>query len=144
MFLTAEAYLKPKHQINHDESFFEVFKFREIYPMLRKKISERAVEFILTRQYNDLKNLTLKKVAKNIGVNRLLLYLNFIVDLRTTLPNYILKHKIHEAFFILTKDELKSVNELSGELGFLTVEDFCFEFEKYYAIDPEKFKQLGN
>ena len=112
--------------------------------MLRKKISERAVEFILTRQYNDLKHLTSKKVAKNIGVNRLFLYLNFIKDLKTTLPNYIMKQKIHEAFFILTRDKLKSVNELSGELGFLNVDDFCFEFEKYYAIDPEGFKKLRN
>ena len=112
--------------------------------MLRKKISERAVEFILTRQHYDLKHLTLKKVAKNIGVNRLLLYLNFVKDLRTTLPNYILRQKIHEAFFILTKDKLKSIDELSGELGFLTVDEFCLEFEKYYAIDPERFKQFSN
>jgi len=112
--------------------------------MLRKKISERAVEFILTRQNDDLKHLTLQKVAQHIGVNRLLLHFNFIIDLKTTLPNYILRQKMHEAFFILVKDKEKSIDELAKELGFFSVEDFCVEFEKYFAIDPGKFQMLSN
>jgi AraC-like DNA-binding protein len=112
--------------------------------MFRKKISERAVEFILTRQNKELKHLTSQKVAQNIGVNSVLLYLKFIIDLKITLPVYISRQKMHEAFCVLTEDKKKSINELSGELGFATIEDFCVEFETYYAISPDRFKSIRN
>ena len=40
--------------------------------------------------------------------------------------------------------EKKSIEELSRELGFLKVEDFDVEFEKYYAIKPVKFRKIKN
>ena len=92
--------------------------------MKKKKVSEKAAEFILTRNLDDLKELTVEKVAKTIGVNRFSLTLKFIIDQGITIPNFIMREKLHEAYFILEEDEKKSIDELSKELGFLKVEDF--------------------
>lgn len=110
--------------------------------MRRKNVTELAVEFILTRSLKDLGKLTAEKVARSISVNKFNLYLYFFINQRMTLPNFILKEKLNGAFFILENDKEKSIEELSKDLGFLDVQDFNFEFEKYYAIAPEKFRDL--
>lgn len=110
--------------------------------MRKKKNSERVVEFILTRKIEDLKDLTVGKVAKSIGVNRFYLSLKFIIDQKITLPKFILREKMHEAYFILEENKKRSVDELSEELGFSKVEDFNIEFEKYFAIAPKKYRDL--
>lgn len=112
--------------------------------MRRKKVSDLAVEYILTRNLEDLKELTIEKIAKAIGVNRLYLSLIFMIDQRITIPGFIMREKLHEAFFIIEKDKKKSIEELSKELGFLKVEDFDVEFEKYYAIKPVRFREIRN
>ena len=108
----------------------------------KKKVTEKVVEFILTRKREELKNLTLQKIAQNVGVNIFYLFFRFIIDQRITIPDFILREKMHEAYFILGEDEKKSITELSRELGFLKVEDFDVEFQKCFAINPEKFRDI--
>lgn len=110
--------------------------------MRGKKITELAIEFILTRNIKDLGELTTEKVARSISVNSFYLYLNFLIYQRVTLPNFLLKEKLKEAFFTLEKDKEKSIEELSKDLGFFEVQDFNSEFEKYFAIAPEKFRDI--
>lgn len=110
--------------------------------MIKKKVSECAVEYILTRDLDDLKELTVEKIAKNIGINKLYLSLMFIIDQRITIPGFIVREKLHEAYFILEGCKKKKVVELSKELGFQDTEEFNMEFEKYFAIKPEEFKDI--
>lgn len=110
--------------------------------MRKKKIVERAVEFILSRDIEELARLTEEKVAKNIGVNSTYLSRSFKDDRKMAIVNFIQREKIYRAYFILSKDYVKSINELSGELGFLKVEDFDNEFENFFAIKPKAFKDL--
>lgn len=110
--------------------------------MRNKKVTELAVEFILSRNIKDLGELTTEKVARNISVNSFYLYLSFLVYQKITLPNYILREKLNEAFFTLENDKEKSIEELSEDLGFLDVQDFNFEFKKYFAIAPKEFRDI--
>ena len=110
--------------------------------MLKKNISDRAVEFILTRRIEELKNLTVEKIAQRIGVNRFYLSLSFLIGRKISLPNFILREKMHEAFFILEKDQRIPLDELSRKLGFMRFEDFNMEFEKYFAISPGRFRDI--
>jgi AraC-like DNA-binding protein len=110
--------------------------------MKKKTISERAVEYILTRNLADLKGLTAEKIAESICVNRFYLSLIFMIDRKITITGFIKREKLHEAYFILEEDSKKSIDELSKELGFLKVEDFDVEFEKYFAVNPGKLKAI--
>lgn len=110
--------------------------------MPKKNISDMAVEFILTRRIEELKSLTVEEIARNIGVNRLFLSLSFFVGRKISLSNFILREKMHEAFFILEKDHRIPLDELSRKLGFIRCEDFNMEFEKYFAISPGKFRAI--
>ena len=110
--------------------------------MKEGEISEKAVEIILTCRVEDLQNLTNTEIAKLIGVNRQLLNRSFKSDQGITLPDFILREKIQRAYFFLIENPGISIAGLSGKLGFPNVEDFYNEFEKYFAINPGKFRAI--
>jgi AraC-like DNA-binding protein len=110
--------------------------------MKMNEISEQAIVFILTRNNDELKNLTEVEIANNIGVDSFLLSNRFKKDQKISLPDFILREKLYRAYFILRKNDEKSVDELSRELGFSNVDDFDSEFEKFFAISPNVYKEI--
>lgn len=110
--------------------------------MKKRKISDRAVEYILTRKIDELRSLNAGKVAKSIGANSSYLSRCFETDQKISLGDFILREKIYRAIFILEKDFEISIAELSRELGFTQLDDFVREFRVIIAIDPEKYRDL--
>lgn len=111
--------------------------------MVRKrKISDLAAELVLKQSIVELKKLTAEQVAKRLGVSWAYITRRFKKDQRISLRAFILREKLHRAFFVLSKDGGKSIDELARELGFLKVENFNVEFEKYHAIAPAKYRDI--
>ncbi len=110
--------------------------------MKKRKISERAVEYILTCSLDELKNLSVEKIARNLQVNRSYLSRSFKIDQQMSLSDFILREKIHRAVFILDRNHEQSVQELSDTLGFYREEDFVVEFKNYIAVDPGRYRDL--
>lgn len=106
------------------------------------EISEQAIVFILTRNNEELKNLTDVEIAKNIGVKSSFLADKFKKDQKISLTDFILREKLYRAYFILRKNDEKPIDELSRELGFSNVEDFDSEFEKFFAIGAKGYKEI--
>ena len=111
-------------------------------PKKKRKISDKAVEYILTLKLEQLRDLKVGKIAEDIDTNRSYLSRRFKIDQKISLSDFILREKIHRAIFILEKNQKKSIPELSMELGFLKVEDFAVEFERCMAIKPERYKYI--
>lgn len=110
--------------------------------MRKENLVERAVEYILSRDIEELANLSEEKVAMSIGINNIHLSRIFEDDRKMTIVNFIQREKINRAFFILCEDNVKSIDELSSELGFSKVEDFNIAFKKSFAINPQAYKDL--
>ncbi|HLP45985.1 MAG TPA: hypothetical protein VK469_08565 [Candidatus Kapabacteria bacterium] len=103
---------------------------------------DRAVEFILTRNIDELGALTEEKIAENLKVQPSYLLETFKLEHSITLKRFITREKIHRAIFILEKNQVQSVEELSNKLGFPRSDDFVMEFQEYLAIDPFRYKEL--
>jgi AraC-like DNA-binding protein len=110
--------------------------------MKERDISEKAVEFILSRKTDELGKLTEEKIAQSIGTKISNLSCSFKVDQKITIPDFILREKLYRAYLILREGSKKTIAELSDELGFVKVEDFNIEFENYFAITPKNYKDL--
>jgi len=110
--------------------------------MKGNKLSDRAVEFILTRQLGELANLTEVKISESLGVGRRYLSRKFKATQRMTLNRFILREKMHRATSILEDEHEISMKRLSAELGFPGIDHFVMEFENYLAIDPGKYRKL--
>lgn len=112
--------------------------------MKTSKLSERAVEFILTRSLNELARLTETQVSEKLGANKAFLCQIFKSVQNISLKGFILREKLHRATFILEKVPGISIEELSVKLGFQRTEHFIKEFENYLAIKPGRYKELKN
>lgn len=110
--------------------------------MRKRKIPERAVDFILSCENEELRNLKVNEVASRIKANRSYLSWSFKDKQNISISNFILREKIYRAMFILDKHHDTSIDELSMMLGFLKVEDFVNEFEKHLAIEPKRYLEI--
>lgn len=110
--------------------------------MKKEKISDLAVEYILTRNNRQLRDLKEEIVAQVIGVPGDNLGQRFKRDQKISLGDFISREKIHRAIFILETQHDKSIADLSKELGFTSKKEFATKFENYLAISPAGFRDL--
>ncbi|MCI0470719.1 MAG: helix-turn-helix domain-containing protein [Candidatus Aminicenantes bacterium] len=110
--------------------------------MKKRKVSDKAVDYILSRNLERLRYLKASNIAEYIGANRSYLSRRFKMEQNISLKDFILREKIHRAIFILEMNPGKSIQELSTELGFLKVEDFDEEFRNYMTVEPERYRYL--
>jgi AraC-like DNA-binding protein len=105
-------------------------------------LADRAVEFILTRNIEQLGNLTEEEIAETLKVKPSYLLKTFRTQQNIALKRFITREKIHRAIFILDKNQAISVDELSHKLGFHKTAEFSLEFQSYLAIDPYRYREL--
>ena len=115
-----------------------------IFPGKEKKdrLAEQAAAYILSLNDETIRTLTAADVAAKVNMNLIFLSFIFKIAQKISIANFILREKLHRAFFILDKNRDISILELAKILGFAEAEIFEAEFEKYYAIKPILFQEL--
>ena len=120
-------------EISYDENRINVKKTPDYV--------KRAIEFIISRKDEEIKNLKPKDVAKAVNININLLSSLFEQKQNISISGFIRREKIHIAYFTLEKNQDVLIPELSERLGFKTLQKFEKEFEKYYDVSPGRFKE---
>lgn len=110
--------------------------------MFDHHISPRVVEFILTRELNELSTLTPGKISEALGLNPVEMTLAFESDQHIPLDRFILREKMYRAFFLVEKNHEITIEELAKKTGFHQTHEFAKEFETVFLIDPGKYKEL--
>jgi AraC-like DNA-binding protein len=105
-------------------------------------LSEQAVDFILTRNTEELAHLTETGISRVLGASRDVLRRLFKANQRISLDRFILREKLHRAFLVMDKEPEISDEMLSRILGFRNSKSFSQEFENYLAIKPARYKKL--
>lgn len=105
-------------------------------------LCDKAVEFILTRDIEELGALTEEKVAETLKVEPSDLTEIFKTHQPIALNYFISREKIYRAIFMLEKNPLISIEVLSTQLGFCQIDDFVMEFQNHILIDPYRYKEL--
>lgn len=101
-------------------------------PYIRK-----ALEFI---RWHIAEEITLEKVAHEIGVNRFELSRSFKKETGLAFPKYIHQIRLKEAIHLL-KNENLSITDISHMVGFNDVNYFIKVFKQYYAVTPHQYRQ---
>lgn len=105
-------------------------------------LSSQAIEYILTREVEQLGKLTVLEIADFIGVSTHQLTRQFQSSPPMTLDEFIIREKIHSAVFILDKNKNEYIEILADRLGFQDVETFVRAFENYMHIHPQRYREL--
>jgi AraC-like DNA-binding protein len=108
----------------------------------KEPVSDRVVEFILTRKLNELGQLTETTLADAMGVSLPYLVRKFKKAQKIDLNDFIIREKIHTAMFLLETQQGFSVEELAEKLGFSKLHQFVDAFKNYIAADPLTYQDL--
>lgn len=116
------------------------------YKMLKHEkynnLSDRAVEFVLTREVSEMADLTVKNIARALDVNPSYLSRRFLLDKKVPLGEHIMQMKIYRSALLLTMNDSKelTVKQLAKNLGFCTTSYFIHAFRKLFGIGPGKYR----
>ncbi|MCU0287593.1 MAG: helix-turn-helix transcriptional regulator [Acidobacteria bacterium] len=107
------------------------------------KLSDRVVEFVLTREISEMANLTVKNIASALNVNPSYLSRRFSIDKKVPLGEHILQMKIYRSAFLLILHDSKqlTVKQLAKSMGFCTTSYFIQAFRKLFGIGPGKYRE---
>lgn len=110
--------------------------------MINHGISHRMVEFILTRELDQLSTLTGEDISAALSLDPVKMPHIFEADQRISLDRFILREKMYRAFSLIEKNHEMTIEQLARKMGFLQTSEFAREFETFFLIDPGKYKEL--
>jgi two-component system response regulator YesN len=106
-------------------------------------ISERVVSFIITRNTEELSQLTRYKIAGHFGVNKNYLSKKFKEGTQMTVLQFIDFEKMKRAEYLLRVRLDLSVEDISHKLGILDNRQFRKKFKSIYGLNPGKYRLLN-
>lgn len=110
--------------------------------MINHHISHDVVEFILTRELDELSALTSEEISAALNLDPVEMARVFEADQQISLDRFILREKMYRAFFLIEKNHGITMEELAKKIGFLQTSEFAREFETFFLIDPGRYKEL--
>lgn len=109
--------------------------------MKRDFFCDLAMEFVLTRNNEELGDLSVAQIARELHVSRSYLARIFKLERNFSLKEYLLREKMIRSAFLLVKEPQLTIKELAGKIGFLDIGYFSYLFKKYFGISPARYRE---
>ncbi|MCU0287009.1 MAG: helix-turn-helix domain-containing protein [Acidobacteria bacterium] len=110
--------------------------------MKSSHLSERLVEYVLTRKLDELPTLTVESSAKYLKINRSHLSRTFKNEKGFTIEEFIFKVKIIRAASLLKEKEELTIKDVAKKMGFCRCDYFIKIFKHYFGTTPAKYREL--
>lgn len=105
-------------------------------------LSNRVVEYVLTRKLDELAVLTVESSANHLNINRSHLSRTFKNEKGFTIEEFIFKIKIGWAATLLRENDKLTVKEIAKKMGFCRCDYFIRIFKLYFGTTPAKYREL--
>jgi AraC-like DNA-binding protein len=109
---------------------------------LKKSQSDRVVEYVLTRNIDELETLSVNTIAEKLDLKRNNLWRCFKSEKKLTLQEYIFRIKIVHASSLLIEREELTVKEVGMKIGFYSYNYFIHIFKQYFGTTPGRYREL--
>jgi AraC-like DNA-binding protein len=110
--------------------------------MKHEKLTEEVIIYILTRDLDELSQLSRNNIAQQFDVNENYLSKRFKKDTRVTLFDYIESAQVHMAAELLKEREDLGVGDVQEMVGIEKTEHFYKKFKRILGIDPTQYREL--
>lgn len=111
--------------------------------MKKRRISDRAAEFVVSLTDKELAAIKVDTIASNLGVNSSYLSRKFRSDKKMTLNEFITGEKMHRSANWLSQKKKISIVSLAEKTGYSRADYFVILFKKQFGIHPKRFGQLA-
>jgi len=112
--------------------------------MKDKGLSDRVIEFVLSRKAEQLAVLTVENIAANLNINRSHLSRTFKAEKNFTIEEFLFKMKIISSASMLKDDPHVTIKEISARMGFCRCDYFIRIFKSYFGTTPARYRALIN
>lgn len=109
--------------------------------MKHANLCDRVVEYILTRDLDELAQLTRYRLANAFGVNKNYLSEKFKADTQRTVWEFIEFEKMKRAEKLLKTRSDLSVKDISHMVGVVKYVQFRAKFKKIYGLKPGEYRR---
>lgn len=109
--------------------------------MVRSKLIENVIKFILSRSDDELGELTVERTTYILKTSRSRIYHAFQEEMNMTPAQYLCKIKILRSAVLLEKDRLMTIKKISRKLGFSSSDYFIRVFKEHFGITPGKYRE---
>ncbi len=110
--------------------------------MKHDKLTEEVIIYILTRDLEELAQLTRYKIAQIYEVNENYLSKRFKKDTQMSLFDYIESAQIHRAAELLKENPDLNIMDIKGRVGIEKKQHFNKKFKKIFGITPVQYRDL--
>jgi len=110
--------------------------------MKHEKLTEEVIIFILTRNLEELSQLTRYKIAQKFEVNENYLSKKFKKDTHVSLFDYIESAQVHRAAELLKERKDLNVVDVQKMVGIEKKQHFTRKFKKILGISPSQYRDL--
>ncbi len=110
--------------------------------MKSNNVSDKVVEYVLTRSLKELAVLTVEQISTHLSVNRSHLSRSFKNEKNFTIEEFIFKIKIIRSAALLKDEEDMTIKDISRKMGFCRCDYFIRIFKIYFGTTPAKYRDL--
>ncbi len=100
------------------------------------------VTYILSRDDQELSKLTSERIVGLFDCDPPVLLDQFEAYQHISLADYLSRERVYRAANQLRKHKVRSLQKLSGSLGFKDSNAFSLEFKRIFCIEPERYFYL--
>ncbi|MCP4150991.1 MAG: AraC family transcriptional regulator [bacterium] len=109
--------------------------------MKYKNIPETVIEYIISRDLEELTQLTRYHIADFFGLNKNYLSEKFKEGTRMTVLEFITFEKMKRAESLLKTRSDLSVKDIADIIGYVKYNQFRAKFKKVYGLKPGKYRK---
>jgi len=110
--------------------------------MKNNSVSDRVVEYVLTRSLEELAVLTVEQISTHLNVNRSHLSRSFKNEKSFTIEEFIFKIKIIRSSDLLKDGDGLTIKDIARKMGFCRCDYFIRIFKLYFGTTPAKYREL--
>lgn len=110
--------------------------------MKHDKLTEEVIIYILTRDLQELSQLTRYKLAQIFDVSENYLSKRFKKDTQVALFDYIESAQVHQAAELLREREDLNVGDVQKMVGIEKSQHFSRKFRKILGINPSQYRDI--
>jgi AraC-like DNA-binding protein len=115
--------------------------YTKMTKMKNNDFSEQVIKFILTRNYDELGDLTVERVTYLLNVSRSYLYELFKKEKNFTPGEFLVMIKMVRSASLLEEDDVSPVKTIAQRMGFSTLDYFKKVFKAHFGTTPTRYRK---
>ena len=109
--------------------------------MKKNELCDRVVEFVLTRDIDELAALTVADIARTFNVSQSFLNRKFKQERNFPLREYLFREKMNRSALLLREDAGLTVKNVADIMGFQDYDYFTYIFKNHFGVPPGRYRE---